>query len=208
MAFTLGVKKLVDNALHPTRPASNEDYQLLCCEDTVIPAHSTGILKSGLTSASSEGLYVRLIPDVPGRTSISGPVVNKSYGKDLDVLVFNAGIEDITVKRGNPIARMTLLVAQAQVVVLEEIKPLKDPETFECLQNINSQGIDNVSDELRWWCLAKHSDTARIRPGDSKRMSSEITQWVVHGFDENGRNLWQKPVQVKMPYIGLKFLYK
>lgn len=198
--FTLGIKKLLENALHPTHDALNLDYRLLCCEDTVVPAHSTGLLKTGLEVRVPSETYVRVIPDVYHR-ALSGPVVNKSDGETLDVLMFNASSEDVTIKRGNPIARI-LLVARADVKIIEEdiITPLEHSDTFKYLNDIISHVIGDVSDELRQWCLAQHKDTARIRSGESRCVTSEITHWMVHGFDDNGRTLWHNTVPVKMPY--------
>jgi dUTPase len=198
MEFTLGIKKLFQNALHPTRNAPNLDHQLLCSEDTIIPAHSTGLLKTGLAARVPSKTYVRVIPDL-SHHAISGPVVNKIDGDTLDVLVFNASFEDVTVKRGNPIARI-ILVAQAEVIVVAEITPLKNSDTFKYLNDINSHVIDDVPEELRQWCLVQHKDTARIRSGDSTRLSPDVTEWSVYGFDDAGKQLWQKNLQVKVPY--------
>lgn len=57
MTLTLAVKKVSEHALEPTRDSPKTDYELFCSEDTVIPAHATGTVKTGLVLSVPSGTY-------------------------------------------------------------------------------------------------------------------------------------------------------
>lgn len=111
MTLTLAVEKVSEHALEPTRDSPKLDYELFCSEDTVIPAHATGTVKTGLVLSVPSGTYARIIPN-------SGPVINVENGQELDVIVYNEHFKDATYKHGQSIARI-IVVAHADVKVIE-----------------------------------------------------------------------------------------
>lgn len=128
MTLTLAVKKVSEHALEPTRDSPKTDYELFCSEDTVIPAHATGTVKTGLVLSVPSGTYARIIPN-------SGPVINVEDGQELDVIVYNEHFKDATYKHGQSIARI-IVVAHAVVKVIDTdtwtsaIDTAKDEQTI------------------------------------------------------------------------------
>ena len=111
MTLTVAVEKVSEHALVPTRDAPNLDYEVFCSEDTTIPAHATGVVKTGLVMSLPSGTYARIIPN-------SGPVINIEDGQELDVIVYNEHFKDAIYKRGRSIARV-IVVAHADFKVIE-----------------------------------------------------------------------------------------
>lgn len=127
MTLILGVEKVSEHALVPTRDAGL-DYELFCSEDVVIPPYTTGIVTTGLVLSIPSGTYARIIPN-------SGPVINKESGHELDVIVYNNHFKEVTYRRGQSIARI-IVVAHADVKVIDiehwtsEIDTTRDEQTI------------------------------------------------------------------------------
>ena len=222
MVHLLGIKKVSDHATVPLRPAPNQDHEVFCSEDVVIPSHGTALVKTGLVLSVPCGTYVRIFPDVHHH-AILGPVINRVFNisdtEELEIIVFNQSCVDVKIKRGDPVARI-ILVARAEVVEHQDITPchgnaatitvvhqstqipttpLEHPETIHYLYSINSHVVENLPCELRQWCRSQHKHTARIRSGDCKRLSSELVEWTVSGFNDAGICMWRKEALVKIP---------
>ena len=129
MTLILGVEKVSEHALIPTRDDSPKlDYEVFCSEETVIPAHATETVKTGLILSVPSGTYARIIPH-------SGPVINIENGQEIDVIVYNEHFKEVKYRRGRSIARI-IVVAHADVKVIEtdtwvsEIDTTKDEQTI------------------------------------------------------------------------------
>ena len=213
----LGIKKVSDQAIVPTRPAPTQDHEVFCSEEVVIPSQGTGLVKTGLVLSVPYGTYVRITPYVHHH-AISGPVINRVFNtsntEELEMIMFNHSSVDVKIKRGEPIAKV-ILVARTEVVEHKDITPchgnaaiitqiihrydLEHPETIHYLYDIDSHVVKNLPCELRQWCLSQNTHTARIRSGDCKRLSPELVEWTISGFNDAGVRMWRKEALVKMP---------
>lgn len=124
MGLSFHIRKVSDHAIVPLRPAPNQDHDVFCSEDVVIPAHGTGLVKTGLALSGADGTYLRIIPDASHR-SLSGPIINKIDAKELDITVFNHCFEEVKIRRGDRVARV-IVVAHAEFKVIDDIIDTED----------------------------------------------------------------------------------
>ena len=155
MTLILGVEKVSEHALIPTRDDSPKlDYELFCSEETVIPAHATETVKTGLVLSVPSGTYARIIPH-------SGPVINIENGQEIDVIVYNEHFKEVKYRRGRSIARI-IVVAHADVKVIEtdtwvsEIDTTKDEQTIltetqKIIYVASKSNERNLDDSLYTW---------------------------------------------------------
>lgn len=85
-------------------------YDLCADHDTVIGAGDAGVICTGLKIAIPYGCYGR----ISGRSGlalrneigIGGGVIDPDYTGEVKIIIFNHGIRDFVVKRGNRVAQI------------------------------------------------------------------------------------------------------
>ena len=84
MACSLKVKRIVNHAKLPIRGSTGAaGYDLHATEKTVIPAHSRGVVKTGISIEIPEGLYARIAPrsglSIKKSIDVGAGVVDSDY---------------------------------------------------------------------------------------------------------------------------------
>lgn len=110
----LGVKKLAYDAIIPTRGSDGAvGYDLYSNVDTVVP-HQAG------NAVVGTGIALRIPSDCYGRVAprsglaakhciqVGAGVIDPDYTGEIKVVLFNHGVEDFEIKKGDRIAQLVL----------------------------------------------------------------------------------------------------
>jgi len=112
--MSLGVKKLSDDALVPTRGSDGAvGYDLYSTEDTVVPRQvGRALIGTGIALVLPPGVYGRVAPRsglaVKYCINVGAGVIDPDYTGEVKVVLFNHGENDFEVKKGDRIAQLIL----------------------------------------------------------------------------------------------------
>lgn len=111
--MSLGVKKLTNNAILPTRGSSGAvGYDLYSTDNVTIPATHRALVGTGIAILLPEGVYGRVAPRsglaVKHGIQVGAGVVDPDYTGEVKVVLFNHGDGEFVVKEGDRIAQLVL----------------------------------------------------------------------------------------------------
>ena len=111
--MSLGIKRLSDDALMPTRGSDGAvGYDLYSNTSCVIPASERGLVSTGIAIILPSGVYGRVAPRsglaVKHGIQVGAGVIDPDYTGEVKVVLFNHGENDFEVKKGDRIAQLIL----------------------------------------------------------------------------------------------------
>lgn len=104
--------KVNDRACLPVRSTNGAaGYDLTSCEDVVIGAHSQRMISTGLVmQMNMEDCYARVAPRsglaAKNGIDVLAGVIDKDYRGVIQVILYNHGEHDVTIKSGDRIAQL------------------------------------------------------------------------------------------------------
>ena len=126
----LGVKKLSYDAILPTRGSDRSvGYDLYSSVDAVVPCQSGNVLVgTGIAISIPDGLYGRVAPRsglaVKHCIDVGAGVIDPDYTGEIKVVLFNHGVEDFEIKKGDRIAQ--LILERCETPLIKEIGLLEE----------------------------------------------------------------------------------
>lgn len=112
--MSLGIKKLTNDAIMPTRGSDGAvGYDLYSTEDTVVPCQAgRALVGTGISVVLPPGVYGRVAPRsglaVKHCINVGAGVIDPDYTGEIKVVLFNHGENDFEIKRGDRIAQLVL----------------------------------------------------------------------------------------------------
>ena len=128
----LGVKKLCYDAIVPTRGSDGAvGYDLYSSEDATVPCQAgRALVGTGITAVLPPGVYGRVAPRsglaVKHCINVGAGVIDPDYTGEIKVVLFNHGVKDFEVKKGDRIAQLVL--ERCETPPIEEISIVEDTE--------------------------------------------------------------------------------
>ena len=130
--MSLKVKKLTFDAVVPTRGSDGAvGYDLYSSEDAIVP-HQAGraLVGTGITVVLPPGVYGRVAPRsglaVKHCINVGAGVIDPDYTGEIKVVLFNHGMNDFEIKKGDRIAQLVL--ERCETPPIEEISIVEDTE--------------------------------------------------------------------------------
>lgn len=130
--MSLGVKKLCFDAIVPTRGSDRSvGYDLYSSEDAMVPCQAgRALVGTGITVVLPEGVYGRVAPRsglaVKHCINVGAGVIDPDYTGEIKVILFNHGLKDFEIKKGDRIAQLVL--ERCETPPIEEINIIEDTE--------------------------------------------------------------------------------
>jgi len=111
--MSLGVKKLTNNAILPTRGSNGAvGYDLYSTDNVTIQPTHRALVGTGIGILLPEGVYGRVAPRsglaVKHGIQVGAGVVDPDYTGEVKVVLFNHGDREFVVKEGDRIAQLVL----------------------------------------------------------------------------------------------------
>ena len=112
--MSLKVKKLTYDAIVPTRGSDGAvGYDLYSSEDAVVPNQAgRALVGTGVTVVLPPGVYGRVAPRsglaVKHCINVGAGVIDPDYTGEIKVVLFNHGLNDFEIKKGDRIAQLIL----------------------------------------------------------------------------------------------------
>ncbi len=112
----INVKVVLDEGarLPEYKHSGDAGADLRANEDKIIPAHSRGIVDTGVHIQPPEGWYTRVVPRSglalkKGVTVLNTPgTIDEEYRDSIKVIMFNTSDSDFTISKGDRIAQLIL----------------------------------------------------------------------------------------------------
>ena len=123
--MTLKVKKLCYDAIVPTRGSDGAvGYDLYSSEDATVPCQAgRALVGTGITIVLPPGVYGRVAPRsglaVKHCINVGAGVIDPDYTGEIKVVLFNHGVEDFEIKKGDRIAQ--LILERCETPIIKEI---------------------------------------------------------------------------------------
>ncbi len=130
--MSLGVKKLCYDAIVPTRGSDRSvGYDLYSSEDAMVPSQAgRAIVRTGITVVLPPGVYGRVAPRsglaAKHCINVGAGVIDPDYTGEIKVILFNHGLKDFEIKKGDRIAQ--LILERCETPPIEEISIVEDTE--------------------------------------------------------------------------------
>jgi len=130
--MSLKVKKLTFDAVVPTRGSDGAvGYDLYSSEDAVVPNQAgRALVGTGITVVLPPGVYGRVAPRsglaVKHCINVGAGVIDPDYTGEIKVVLFNHGMNDFEIKKGDRIAQLVL--ERCETPPIEEISIVEDTE--------------------------------------------------------------------------------
>jgi dUTP pyrophosphatase len=130
--MSLGVKKLCYDATLPTRGSDHSvGYDLYSSEDAMVPNQAgRAIVGTGITVVLPPGVYGRVAPRsglaAKHCINVGAGVIDPDYTGEIKVILFNHGLKDFEIKKGDRIAQ--LILERCETPPIEEISIVEDTE--------------------------------------------------------------------------------
>lgn len=130
--MSLGVKKLCYDAIVPTRGSDRSvGYDLYSSEDAMVPSQvGRAIVGTGITVVLPPGVYGRVAPRsglaAKHCINVGAGVIDPDYTGEIKVILFNHGLKDFEIKKGDRIAQ--LILERCETPPIEEISIVDDTE--------------------------------------------------------------------------------
>lgn len=123
----LQVKKISNNATIPSRGSKHSvGYDLYSAKDIMIPSNSHKLIPTDIAICMPKGVYGRIAPrsglSYKYSTNVGAGVIDSDYRGNIKVLLFNHGISNLKIKKGERIAQ--LILEKCKIVSVEEVKEL------------------------------------------------------------------------------------
>ena len=128
--MSLKVKKLTFDAIVPTRGSDGAvGYDLYSSEDAVVPNQAgRALVGTGITVVLPPGVYGRVAPRsglaVKHCINVGAGVIDPDYTGEIKVVLFNHGMEDFEIKKGDRIAQ--LILERCETPMIKEIGLLEE----------------------------------------------------------------------------------
>jgi dUTP pyrophosphatase len=112
--MSLGIKRLSDDALMPTRGSDGAvGYDLYSTEDAIVPCQAgRALVGTGIALVLPPGVYGRVAPRsglaAKHCIGVGAGVIDPDYTGEVKVILFNHGENDFEVKKGDRIAQLIL----------------------------------------------------------------------------------------------------
>ena len=111
--MTLGVKRLVKDAILPTRGSGGAvGYDLYSIEECTVPPTHRALVGTGIATLLQVGVYGRVAPRsglaVKHGIQVGAGVVDPDYTGEIRVVIFNHGDKDFESKKGDLNAQLIL----------------------------------------------------------------------------------------------------
>ena len=130
--MSLKVKKLTFDAVVPTRGSDGAvGYDLYSSEDAIVPNQAgRALVGTGITVVLPPGVYGRVAPRsglaVKHCINVGAGVIDPDYTGEIKVVLFNHGMSDFEIKKGDRIAQLVL--ERCETPPIEEISIVEDTE--------------------------------------------------------------------------------
>lgn len=130
--MSLKVKKLTFDAIVPTRGSDGAvGYDLYSSEDAIVPNQAgRALVGTGITVVLPQGVYGRVAPRsglaVKHCINVGAGVIDPDYTGEIKVVLFNHGMNDFEIKKGDRIAQLVL--ERCETPPIEEISIVEDTE--------------------------------------------------------------------------------
>jgi dUTP pyrophosphatase len=129
--MTLGVKRLVEDAILPTRGSGGAvGYDLYSIEECNVPPTHRALVGTGIATLLPVGVYGRVAPRsglaVKHGIQVGAGVVDPDYTGEIKVVIFNHGDKDFEIKKGDRIAQ--LILERCETPKVEEIGTVQETE--------------------------------------------------------------------------------
>lgn len=130
--MSLKVKKLTFDAVVPTRGSNGAvGYDLYSSEDAIVPNQAgRALVGTGITVVLPPGVYGRVAPRsglaVKHCINVGAGVIDPDYTGEIKVVLFNHGMNDFEIKKGDRIAQLVL--ERCETPPIEEISIVEDTE--------------------------------------------------------------------------------
>ena len=130
--MSLKVKKLTFDAIVPTRGSDGAvGYDLYSSEDAIVPNQAgRALVGTGITVVLPPGVYGRVAPRsglaVKHCINVGAGVIDPDYTGEIKVVLFNHGMNDFEIKKGDRIAQLVL--ERCETPPIEEISIVEDTE--------------------------------------------------------------------------------
>lgn len=130
----LRVKKLHPDAVLPTRGSLlAAGLDLYCLEETILPAHSTTLVRTGLAVAFCSDYYLRIAPrsGVSVRTGVmvNAGVIDSDYRGEIKIVFNNVFDQEVKFAKGEKVAQVIL--EQIGMLYVEEVAELEETDRGE-----------------------------------------------------------------------------
>lgn len=127
----LGVKKLVPDAILPTRGSNGAaGYDLYSNEECVVEPNDRCLVSTGISIVLPEGVYGRVAPrsglSVKYGIQVGAGVIDPDYTGEVKVILFNHGVNDFFIHEGDRIAQ--LILERYETPPIREVETLGDTE--------------------------------------------------------------------------------
>ena len=126
----LGVKKLCYDARLPTRGSDGAvGYYLYSSEDATVPCQAgRALVSTGIAIRLPEGVYGRVAHRsglaVKHCINVGAGVIDPDYTGEVKVVLFNHGMENFEIKKGDRIAQ--LILERCETPIIKEIGLLEE----------------------------------------------------------------------------------
>ena len=130
--MSLGVKKLCYDATLPTRGSNGSvGYDLYSSEDAFVPSQAgRTLVGTGITVVLPPGVYGRVAPRsglaVNHCINVGAGVIDPDYTGEIKVVLFNHGVENFEINKGDRIAQ--LILERCETPPIEEISIVEDTD--------------------------------------------------------------------------------
>ena len=130
--MSLGVKKLCFDAIVPTRGSDRSvGYDLYSSEDAMVPCQAgRALVGTGISISLPDGVYGRVAPRsglaVKHCINVGAGVIDPDYTGEIKVVLFNHGLKDFEIKKGDRIAQLVL--ERCETPMIKEISIVEDTE--------------------------------------------------------------------------------
>tara|TARA_X000001036_G_scaffold157310_1_gene149377 strand:- start:3574 stop:3999 length:426 start_codon:yes stop_codon:yes gene_type:complete len=130
--MSLGVKKLCFDAIIPSRGSDGAvGYDLYSSEAVVVPCQAgRALVSTGITIVLPPGVYGRVAPRsglaAKHCINVGAGVIDPDYTGEIKVILFNHGLKDFEIKKGDRIAQLVL--ERCETPPIEEINIIEDTE--------------------------------------------------------------------------------
>ena len=130
--MSLGIKKLCYDAIVPTRGSDHSvGYDLYSSEDAMVPSQAgRAIVGTGITVVLPPGVYGRVAPRsglaAKHCINVGAGVIDPDYTGEIKVILFNHGLKDFEIKKGDRIAQ--LILERCETPPIEEISIVEDTD--------------------------------------------------------------------------------
>lgn len=130
--MSLKIKKLCYDAIVPTRGSDGAvGYDLYSSEDATVPCQAgRALVGTGITAVLPPGVYGRVAPRsglaVKHCINVGAGVIDPDFTGEIKVVLFNHGVKDFEVKKGDRIAQLVL--ERCETPPIEEISIVEDTE--------------------------------------------------------------------------------